>query len=453
MSTARRIFLSVLFPVIIVLIWRATRVEDPRAEFLGQWRFSGLMISLGATWCALAAWFVAVGPGRQRHRAFGVIALSMAMVVILGLLEALTLFGHDWQGSFGTRPVDAFTPLRLDQNQADPELIHLHWPNTEFRGQVLGNLVEHFQIPDAQPYAVDVRYDGRGFRNDRDYERAAVAVIGDSFVEAARLPLADTLVKRLERDLEQDVVNLGQSAYGFRQELEVLKRFALPLQPGTVVWMLFGGNDFRDVSMYEELRLNADLHRREDPFVKRMFLRNALRLLARLIPREREPSADDRKHAGVLALAGGAEETIWFSGPTEPWTDRDWQVGTSTLLEARELCARAGTRFLVCYIPRKYDAYRGLVALGAGDGARGWEDPGLDTALTRFCNEHELAWLDLTPLLRAAIKDGRSPFLRDDVHFNALGQEIAARAIAAQLRSAASSPSPTTPGNPGSQPR
>ena len=61
-----------------------------------------------------------------------------------------------------------------------------------------------------------------------------------------------------EQRLDTDVVNLGQAAYGLKQELGVLRRFALPLRPRLVLWFLFGGNDLRDVELYEWQKRNLE---------------------------------------------------------------------------------------------------------------------------------------------------------------------------------------------------
>ena len=64
---------------------------------------------------------------------------------------------------------------------------------------VEGNLVR-LGIPNPGKYAVDVRYDRNGFRNDREYERAEIAMVGDSFVEGYQVD-EDVLFEAIERCL------------------------------------------------------------------------------------------------------------------------------------------------------------------------------------------------------------------------------------------------------------
>ena len=50
-----------------------------------------------------------------------------------------------------------------------------------------------------------------------------------------------------------------------------------------------------------------------------------------------------------------------------------------------------------------------------------------------FCAEQDLAFLDLTPLLEAAVEAGRNVYFPDDAHWNAAGHEVAAQALASFL--------------------
>jgi hypothetical protein len=47
-----------------------------------------------------------------------------------------------------------------------------------------------------------------------------------------------------------------------------------------------------------------------------------------------------------------------------------------------------------------------------------------------FCAERGLAFLDLTPVLEAAVGSGRNVYFPDDSHWNAAGHDAAAAALA-----------------------
>ena len=61
------------------------------------------------------------------------------------------------------------------------------------------DLVDWLGIPTDQWHTVDVRYDRNGFRNDAEITKADIALVGDSFVEAAIVPHADVTSSRLAR--------------------------------------------------------------------------------------------------------------------------------------------------------------------------------------------------------------------------------------------------------------
>jgi hypothetical protein len=47
-----------------------------------------------------------------------------------------------------------------------------------------------------------------------------------------------------------------------------------------------------------------------------------------------------------------------------------------------------------------------------------------------FCAERGIAFLDLTPVLEAAVNGGRNVYFPDDSHWNAEGHDVAAAAVA-----------------------
>ena len=106
-------------------------------------------------------------------------------------------------------------------------------------------------------------------------ERAAaschVAVVGDSFVEAAHVPIADKLHVRLEEMAARQLPRLDvtTSAFGFHatgqvNQLAYYDEFARHLRPALVV-LVFVPNDFVDNSpILSGLRMGMDPHRLRD---------------------------------------------------------------------------------------------------------------------------------------------------------------------------------------------
>ncbi len=79
-----------------------------------------------------------------------------------------------------------------------------------------------------------------------------IAVLGDSYVEASHVDVADRVTERLERELNQrsvfgplrvEVLNFGVAGYGTFNELQTFKHVAWNFQPDLVLVCLFSGND------------------------------------------------------------------------------------------------------------------------------------------------------------------------------------------------------------------
>ena len=97
----------------------------------------------------------------------------------------------------------------------------------------------------------------RGFRDltrtpDKPAGIFRIAVLGDSYVEASHVDIADRVTERLERELNQrsvfgtsrvEVLNFGMAGYGTFNELQTLKHEAWNFQPDLVLVCFFSGND------------------------------------------------------------------------------------------------------------------------------------------------------------------------------------------------------------------
>jgi lysophospholipase L1-like esterase len=342
------------------------------------------------------------------------------------------LWRHDWQMTLGTGDGAWWEQVSRRTNRPDPELIHLHWPNSRFRGAIEGNLGV-FGIHSPVRYAVDVRYDQHGFRNAEDLQQADVVAIGDSFVEAAIIADGQTVTDRLAARLGRPVANLGQSGYGLRQELAVMRRFALPLRPRLALWFFFGGNDLRDVEHYEwALQHIEELQRpAAEPLAKRALVANLPRLVSRLLmPRETTAKALDRS-----GLFGGAEDQsrVFFGATEEPWLPHDLEVAQQTLREANTLTSANDCQLVVVYIPRKFRVYRDHCHFEPGSRCARWELNDLPKVLEQWCRGQGIAFFDTTAVLEARVAAGHHTYYPDDVHWNPEGHRVVAEALAQRI--------------------
>lgn len=416
----------------LLALWLTTRSRGPGLLW-DRFGFLAFVFDLAASWAvlgALAVWLPRAG-ARRRLLAFAGATFTLAVCVAIAELPAV--FGHDYSVTFRLDPESTLRQLQARVNQSDPELIHVHWPHASFDGEVVGNLT-HFGVPNPQPYRVRLRYDAHGFRNATDLARADVVAIGDSFVEAVLLQQGETVSERLARGLGSPVANLGQSGYGFRQELVVLRRFGLPLKPRVVIWFLFGGNDFRDVESYEQMRARFGELAEAPPFRQRSFTRSALFALSRATMPQRF-SDQALRHLAYFRGADGARDAVIFGQATEHPSEHQWQVGVEALVEASDSTRDAGAEFLLVYIPRKFEVYQGLLEIPEGSFVADWRDAKLNERVAAWAASRGIAFLDTTPPLRREAQAGSHPYLLDDVHWNARGHELAADAIGDWLRS------------------
>lgn len=429
--------LSLVALLLAPVCWRIT-VTDWDAEIFGAYTTGRTILNLIVTASAISVVYILYGKKDARYKVLSVLTAFAATGLCVLLVEIpVWLFGLDYHTLFGSSEPKDELHLSSRVNKPDPVLIHIHWPDSSFSGEVVGNLVQ-LGIPRPHRYEVDIQYDRNGFRNDRDYLKADVAVIGDSFVEAAIVPLDESLVKRIERRLNVPAVNLGQIAYGFRQELEVLKRYALPLSPKLILWVVFGGNDLRDVKAYEDALRNFGKPKEARPWGERLFTRNLLVSVSTLMVNTFRfwPGETAYNRSGSFVRSDGTEERVYFGQTINPWTDHDWNVATDTLKTAKTLSEEHGAEFVVVYVPRKYVIYKGRIKVEPGTDIAEWEIAPLAETLAKWCSRNHLHFVDTTPRLASAVAQGIHPYFIDDVHWNPLGHEMAADTIIEYLHHA-----------------
>lgn len=430
MKNAIRRGISLVILVLIPVLWWMTIAPWSGCVF----SFKRAALSLLGTAAGIVAVYFLLGSKSTKEKGQSVALVFGSIIFCLVLLEVpVLLFEASYQDTFQTSADKTELGLSRGVNKPDPILIHIHWPYSSFSGEVAGNLVQ-LGIPTTTRYRANVRYDRNGFRNSRDFDRADIAVIGDSFVEAAIIAQEKSLVGLLESRLNVPTVNLGQINYGLRQELEVLKRFALPLSPKLVLWVLFGGNDLRDVEYYERQLSRFRKPEPSVPLVQKLFLRNALVTGRALIDNAIRISFDCPKEtalyrSGMFRRSDGVTERVYFAQTEDPWTSHEWQVAVDTLRDANRLATESGAEFVVVYVPRKYRIYRSHISVSPDHYIARWKVNNLPEELGKWSMEHGIKFVDTTPFLETLVANGVHPYFVDDVHWNEQGHETAAQAI------------------------
>ena len=387
------------------------------------------------------------GGAREAMPKFWLASVSVAITLLLIELPAL-LGVIDYRDVLGN--ADAGTDAEHlprgwfdSRNRLDRELLYVHKPHQKLAGTYVGGDLARLSSGSRQRYAWDVTYDANGFRNPSDLSRADVAVIGDSFVEGVVIPEAQLLTSLVARETGRTVVNLGQLGYGPQQELAVLRRFALPLSPKTVVWVFFEGNDLTDVWRYRHAYENWDRIQFENQlFRRRSFARNALFKLDQLLygsEQARDSVLPERLRRGMLPRPGGREPVEmcfgWASRPLGRRDEQALEVVSDVLREAFELCEQSETRLVVAFAPETFRVYGGLCRFDDASPFRRARPNDLPERLREITRQisYSIPFVDLTPDLVQAAECGALVYFPDDTHWTPEGHAVAARAIARHL--------------------
>jgi hypothetical protein len=224
-----------------------------------------------------------------------------------------------------------------------------------------------------------VQANSRGFRDDehgpeKPKDELRIAVLGDSYVEAAQVALGDTFWKVLEAELNNGgrsrksatVMAFGVSGFGTAQELLTYRHYVTPLRPDIVVLAMTLTNDLRNNSKALEpvqerpFFVLADGKLVED----RSFLQhpvflsaqdsgtqfktslinasNVLQVVAEWKGRRGQPTP---KKPGQPTEAG-LDESIYRAPISANWTDA-WAVTESMISLLNEEVTAAGAKLVV----------------------------------------------------------------------------------------------------------
>ncbi len=440
MSTRRNLAL-LLSATVIPACWVVTALWFPAETGVFEiYPFRVVCINAVITLASLAITYIALAETKAtrwlRVRRLAVLVGSLTVCVLL--LELPAVFGLDYRKFF---PHPWQPPFERDL-RPDPELIWIHKPYLTFSGKFVGGLVNWFGIETDRRYDLDVRYDRNGFRNPIDLDQADVVILGDSFAESSWVVYDDIVSARLGKALGTRVLNLGHNGYGPQQELVVLKRFGISVQPKIVVWLFYEGNDLQDYVRYEEIR--ADWNQfisKDNTFANRSFSRTVLKALARMLSSKR-PTPEARQLGegayGTLTAGEGAGERMYFYFRPRPLPDKAKAAldgAKQAIHNGFRICAENQVRFLLVFVPAKYRVYKDLVELPPSTQLDPRQTNDLPEEMRDWCSVRAIPYLDLTPILtRAAKENSDLIYFLDDEHWTSKGNEVVAQQILGLLR-------------------
>lgn len=393
------------------------------------------LLALPLTYVALAGTAVRAS-ARPRQALIRGVALTLGLLMALTLLElaAAARLAH-WELFFHW--------LRNEQQPyvADPDLGFRHAPSMRQSGRPRSDIELVWGLPATRPDRITLTYDRRGYRNATELDRADIVLIGDSYVEGSFVSDDQVVSSLLQAGLGRPVANLGVAGYGTAQELIVLNRDAMALQPRVVIWFFYEGNDLYNDDQFENVLL-APREARATPWTdghrwwRRSFVRSAhaqLRLmLSSLVPRH-------CPHFGTVSAGPHrGQKVLFWPEAAVPWTEfeRDrWDRAQHTLREAAGATRERDVHLLLIYVPIKFRVYRDFIELPPGSELRDWVLWSLPDLFAQFCRIEGLACLDLTGLLRQSVRAGGMPHAPTDSHWSPEGHRLIARALEELLTS------------------
>ena len=410
------------------------------ARDLRPWlaNLTGIVFGAALFLTYLCLWGLAVSSSREPRRMLlkaisTTLVLSVLLAIIeipaaIGLLDYSYLFGRlagDWTG-----PATLFT--------ADLDLGFGRPPHVSWEGRQRSPMAVFWNLPVRAPNRQTFTTDSRGFRNTREIAHADIAVIGDSYVEGTYVSDEETVASALEEVTGLSVANLARSGYGTLQELEVLRRYAMPLRPRMVAWFFFEGNDLYNDQDFETMMITLREHggygqsekSSRRPFRKTSFSVYSFRFLRRLF----HPIVPNVVFAfGWFHDEQGQRHSMYFYDYAEfefrKYEEERFAKSRDALLEAEQVCRDSGCKLVIFFIPMKFRVYGDYCTYPRHSKCPKWEPWDLADRFADFCRHSGLECLDLTVSMRRAAAAGKVLYAPEDSHWNAEGHRFVAELV------------------------
>ncbi|MGC8603730.1 MAG: hypothetical protein ACP5VS_08595 [Desulfomonilaceae bacterium] len=276
-----------------------------------------------------------------------------------------------------------------------------------------------------------------------------VVLIGDSYVESVQVPLDLTFHKLTETALNSsdssqkekryEIIALGNSGYGQRDEFDVLKTQGLKYDPDLVIIALCG-NDFCD----------------DDPELKWELIMAGGTIT---------PAVRELAHHGFVALAFMKKrmedvfrnrvkmnpELLQWSRQDIPIVEKAWRRTLDYSRKSRDLCQAKGVKFLLLYVGSEIEVryaldpegtVASLKAMGGPNATMDWDILKSVQRMKTYCDRFHINFASLVgPLAEAQGRTGNVVFAD---HYSFFGQEIVARALTCFMKELTISGKPTS---------
>lgn len=258
-----------------------------------------------------------------------------------------------------------------------------------------------------------------------------VVLIGDSYVESVQVPLELTFHKLTENalnamksgsDLKRyELIALGNSGYGQRDEFDVLRTQGLKYEPDLVIIALCG-NDFCDDDpelKWELIMAGGTI----TPVVRRLAHHGFLALAFM-----RKRSEDIFRNRLTMN-----PELLQWSRKDIPRVEKAWIRTLNYARNSRDLCEANGIKFLLLYVGSEIevrytlDPHRTIAALktmGGPHATMDWDILKSVRRMKNYCKKFHINFASMVgPLAEAQQRTGKVVFAD---HYSFFGQEVVA---------------------------
>jgi len=299
---------------------------------------------------------------------------------------------------------------------------------------------------------VDIRisHNSQGLR---DVEHAAekpagvfrILVLGDSFMEAYSVELADSFPQQLEQLAQADgysqveVINLGVGGYSTLQQYLVLQEIGLQYEPDLVVLAFYAENDVYD----NDRALNEEVSVFSSSTLSRPFVESVQDGELVVSPPDYRYALRQWRLAKIefwhrtaigtiinLATSRTSVEPesledyyIIYKCEPDPRVDAAWDTTEAILTEINETVRQAGAEFLIFTVPSVLETNRSLPVEDPSDYCL--DEPPANIRLAQIAQKHEILYYDLLPDFREAATSDEL-FRWTDAHWNEQGHALAA---------------------------